>query len=459
MDNLVLAAKINAIENSSFVQISGPNPLIMPGEQGAWDDGMCEMCDILKDNGKYYLYYHATGRGESYRVGVAVSDNPLGPFVKHGTEPILDLTFGDGNDRYIACGSIIKESTDKYYLFYSLQRRDDMLNYYIGLATADNPLGPFKKFDGNPIMKNFGYVGGVTKRDGKYYMFNEYPTRVQAVDYGHISYAFADSPEGPWTTCRDEPAMPVADWGTWDDAGYSECNVKFDGTLFHMFYGGAKTHANRLLSQESMGYAYSADGRKFFKYGKNPVAHRENIAYGAAMAECCFLAEYPYVYVYHTLRYTKPWLPENKFAFENRKFPNMEHIGVQVLSLTEHFSVSYQAFALDTLASGETYTDPAKLPLSVMNARGFALSVSYRCDEDAAGDTPALLVHVKTGPSPNALTTEATYTFTLPSYPGKESRVDVGADDLCARFMQVEVENIDPTKPIRDVSVNVTLVG
>ena len=63
MDNLVLAAKINAIESSRFTQIPGPSPLILPGKPGAWDDGMCEMCDILKDDGKYYLYYHATGRG------------------------------------------------------------------------------------------------------------------------------------------------------------------------------------------------------------------------------------------------------------------------------------------------------------------------------------------------------------------------------------------------------------
>ena len=459
MENIVLSAKINAIESARFTQIPGPSPLLLPGKPGAWDDGMCEMCDILKDDGKYYLYYHATGRGESYRVGVAVADNPLGPFVKHGTEPILDLSFGDGNDRYIACGSILKESTGTYYLFYSLQQKNDELNYYIGLATADNPLGPFKKFEGNPIMKNFGYVGGVTKRGGKYYMFNEYPTRVQACDYGHISYAVADRPEGPWTPCKDAPVMPVEDWGTWDDAGYSESNVKFDGTLFHMFYGGAKTHANRLLSQESMGYAYSPDGRRFFKYGKNPVAHRENIAYGAAMAECCFITEYPYVYVYHTLRYSKPWLPEDEYAYENEKFPRMEHIGVQVLSLTEHFSVAMPALSVDTLAAGTSYHDVAKLPISVMNARAFALSVAYTCDAGMDADKPALLIKVKTGPSPDALSTEGTYTFSVPTYPGKASRVELGSNDLCARFMQIEVENIDGKHSIKDVSVMLTLEG
>lgn len=119
MNDEILNAKLSAIENTRFIHIPGPNPLIIPGESGSWDDGMLEMCDVLKDDGKYYLYYHATGAGESYRIGVAVAESPLGPFVKYGNAPILDLAaFGSGsNDRYIACGTVLKESTDKSICF------------------------------------------------------------------------------------------------------------------------------------------------------------------------------------------------------------------------------------------------------------------------------------------------------------------------------------------------------
>lgn len=445
-------ARIAAIEAQSFVQIPGPNPLLTPGEKGAWDDGMLEMCDILKDDGKYYLYYHATGRGESYRIGVAVADSPLGPFKKHGTEPILDLSFGGGSDRYIACGSILKEGTDRYYLFYSLQQKNDELNYYIGLATASHPLGPWTKYEGNPIMTNFGYVGGVTKRGGKYYMFNEYPTRVQACDYGHISYATADRPEGPWTPVKDAPCMPVEDFGTWDDAGYSESNVKFDGTLFHMFYGGAKTHADRLRSQESMGYAYSVDGTHFYKYGRNPVARREEIAYGAAMAECCFLAEYPNIYVYHTLRYTKAWTPSE---VENAKHPRMEHIGVEVLSLDARPAVSYPVLSCECLEKGKRFTDTWRLPLSVGFANAFSLSVSAEVE-----GTNTMLIKVYTGDGPDTLSTEPTYTFTTPRVPaGGLVRQTFTEPTLLARFMRIEVENpvISTAKAIRNIEVAIRL--
>ena len=103
MNNEFVNCKISSIENTNFIHIPGPNPLIVQGEKGAWDDEKLELCDILKDEGKDYLYYHATGNGNSYRIGVAVADDPLGPFVKYGDKPILDLeSFGHGNDKYIA---------------------------------------------------------------------------------------------------------------------------------------------------------------------------------------------------------------------------------------------------------------------------------------------------------------------------------------------------------------------
>ena len=57
----LLKTKIKVIENTKFIQIPGPNPILRQGKPGAWDDVMLEMCDILKDNDKYYLYYHTMG--------------------------------------------------------------------------------------------------------------------------------------------------------------------------------------------------------------------------------------------------------------------------------------------------------------------------------------------------------------------------------------------------------------
>lgn len=441
--------KIEAIENTKFIHIPGPNPLLVQGEKGAWDEEKLEVCDILKDEGKYYLYYHASGGGFGYRIGVAVADSPLGPFEKYGDKPILDLqNFGHGNDNYIACGSILKEGTDQYYLYYSLQQKDDPWNYYIGLATANHPLGPWKKHENNPIMQNFGYVGGITKKDGKYYMFNEYPTRIQADDYGTISVAVADAPEGPWTPCREHPVLDVEDWGTWDDAGYSECNVKYDGNLFHMFYGGAKTNKIRLCSKESIGYAYSTDGKHFTKYSFNPVAHRESVAFGAAMAEVCFLPEYPYIYLYHTLRYTKPWRKEDEPIF-----PLVEHIGAEVLCVADKFNVSYPVYTLNELKPNESAKDLSKLPLTVAEAKEMAITVSCSYSEKASHP---LNIRLYTATNPEEFDTIPYKTFTLNLAPGKKIQ-QTFRTDICAKFLCIVAENPDPVASVSDISVSATL--
>ncbi len=148
-----------------FIQIPGPNPIITPGPEGAWDDGATEAADAFRDVDTYYFYYHATGAGKGYRLGVATAKSPLGPFKKHGDKPVLDLGPKDSwDDLYVACAMVVKDGHQKYYMWYSgLGRSDKHRKWGIGLAIASHPLGPWQKYDGNPILEDFGYVGSVVK--------------------------------------------------------------------------------------------------------------------------------------------------------------------------------------------------------------------------------------------------------------------------------------------------------
>ena len=75
---------------SQFIQIPGPNPILVPSPSG-WDSGAVEAADIIKDNDTYYFYYHATGGGAGYQLGAATSDHPLGPWKKYEDNPILKV--------------------------------------------------------------------------------------------------------------------------------------------------------------------------------------------------------------------------------------------------------------------------------------------------------------------------------------------------------------------------------
>ncbi len=159
------------------MHIPGPNPIILPGPPGAWDDGVIEAADALRDGPTCYFYYHGTGQGKGYRLGVATASAPLGPFRKHGDRPILDLgPKGSWDDQGVACAMVVPDGPGKYWMWYfGIGASPAHAKWSIGLATAPHPLGPWQKFAGNPILKDFGYVGGVVHVGGKYHLYTAHP--------------------------------------------------------------------------------------------------------------------------------------------------------------------------------------------------------------------------------------------------------------------------------------------
>lgn len=344
---------------TQFIHIPGPNPILRPGPEGAWDDRYLEACEVLKDQHTYYFYYHATSARTGYQIGVAQAQHPLGPFVKHET-PLLALgPAGSWDEEGVACAFIIKEGTDRYLMWYS-GRAQDSLRWDIGLATASGPLGPWEKHPQNPVLAGFGYVGGVVRVGEQYHLYTEHPIGSTGPDYGTMSLAIAAAPEGPWEIVP-EPVLRQGGWGEWDDGGFSEGKVSFRSGLFHMFYGASKLHPQRIQSQESIGYAYSLDGRTFHKHPGNPVAPREANPDAAAFAEVHSLFEPPFIYLYHTLRYESE--------------PEAEHLGVQILATQRPFALTMPVLEVARLASGEQTTLAQCPPLAVGKAQQWSLTL------------------------------------------------------------------------------------
>lgn len=432
---------------SEFIQIPGPNPILIPGESG-WDSKVVEAADILKDHDTYYLYYHAVGEGGSYQLGVATADHPLGPWKKYEKNPILKVGHRDSwEDKHVACAYIVKENADKYYMWYSAKGsgRDKELGrnvWEIGLATASNPVGPWKKYENNPVLKDFGYVGGVVKHtNGKYYLYTAHVIGSVGPDYSPMALAIADQPEGPYVKYEGNPILKEGPWGSWDDGGYSEGEVYYHDGVFHMFYGGTKLHPTRILSRESIGYAYSFDGINFIKHPKNPVAVREMQPDGGAFAEVHAYQEGHLIYLFHTLRYNSRH--------------GVENLGVQVLATQRPFKVRMPILIKKAIAPGEVTSLDECRPLCLDNIT--TLSLTVECTYEAKTSKP-VGIHIKTSFDGLKYDTVDFQFHQLDLVEGQTVRqtFDVMTN---VKYMKVQLVNPNDSKEVKEVNIYATLGG
>ncbi len=452
------------IEKIDFIQIPGPNPVLKPGPEGTWDDLVVEAADAFEDLGTYYFYYHATNRRTgAYQLGVASATSPLGPFKKYGDKPILPVgPEGSWDDKHTACAFVMKllgEGEDpeegKYYMWYT--GCSDKWMWSIGLATASNPLGPWKKHKDNPVVKDFGYLGGVVKTDGKFRMYSAFPIMTPWAgweegkkrsltyhsDYSPLAMAISDRPEGPFVPYDGNPLMKQGDPGDWDDGGISEAEVMYDNGMYHMFYGGTRRVGPRT---ESVGYAYSFDGLEWFKYGRNPVAVHQADPNVAAFAEIHTVIERPFIYLYHTTRPAQ---------HEGQSHPWVEALGVQVLVTERPFRLDMPAVYLDELAGGKSTTLEDAKPIGLDKIS--QLSLTAECKYGDSAKQP-IVVHVVGSYDGVTYDTVDLYTLEHALQPGRLARKTFELESK-VRYIKVTVENPDPNASVSDVMITATLGG
>jgi len=442
------------IEQNKFIQIPGPNPVLTPGPEGSWDDHVVEAADAFRDVDKYYFYYHATGADKGYRLGVASADEPLGPFIKHGDEPILNLgEEGSWEDVHVACAYVMKAGEKEYYMWYSGCSED--IKWSIGLATAEDPLGPWKKYEHNPVLEDFGYLGSVVKHKGKYRIYAAHPihmpwarweqgrsrSKTYHTDYSPLAVAIGDKPEGPFRISEKNPLMVQGEPGDWDEGGISEAEVLYHNGMFHMYYGATERIGPRT---ESIGYAYSFDGFKFYKYGNNPVAiHRTN-PNAAAFAEVHAIIEPPFIYLYHTLRYERDG---------GERFPWHEHLGVQVLITQTPFSLDMPILNIEKLGPRQTTTLKDCPAIYLGSATKAALTA-----ECAYGEENAAPLQIYVYPSYNGIH------YDTAIKPPRHMRFRAGQSvretftlDTAVRYIKLKVSNPGSKTAVSNVKITVSL--
>ena len=202
--------------------------------------------DAACKDGKYYLYFPARDKDDIFRLGVAVSDKPEGPFK-------ADADYIPGS--YSIDPAVLQDDDGRYYIYYGGLWGGQLENWRSG-SFDENDRGPapdepavgpmFAELSedmhtfasepkhlvildekGEPIKagdEDRRYFEGpwMHKYQGKYYL--SYSTGTTH----YLVYATADSPDGPFTY-RGRLMEPVIGWTTHHSI------VQIDG-CWYMFY-------------------------------------------------------------------------------------------------------------------------------------------------------------------------------------------------------------------------------
>jgi arabinoxylan arabinofuranohydrolase len=144
-------------------------------------------CAIERKVGETYQYYYYFTAAQ--KIGVAVSDNPTGPFVDLG-KPLIDFRpKGVNGGQEIDPDVFFDPQSGKSYLYWG--------NGYMAVAELNEDMVSIKKGTVKILTPDHTFREGteVFYRDGKYYfMWSEDDTR--SPNY-KVRYGIADSPMGP----------------------------------------------------------------------------------------------------------------------------------------------------------------------------------------------------------------------------------------------------------------------
>ena len=186
--------------------------------------------DVAHKNGTYYMYFPLKDKNDVFRLGVAISDKPYGPF-KPQPEPIegsysIDpCLFEEDGEFYMYFGGLwggqLQRYRDNKYIGEGVIPEDDepalcprvvkMADDMLGFAEEPRDLVIVDK-EGNPLLqgdteKRFFEASWMHKYNGKYYF--SYSTG----DTHQICYAIGDNPYGPFVY-QGVILTPVVGWTT-----------------------------------------------------------------------------------------------------------------------------------------------------------------------------------------------------------------------------------------------------
>ena len=249
------------------------NPILSLGRAGEFDSQNIFAPAIVKERGKYFLFYAGGPSGPAnggdfvrYQLGLALSDDGT-HFVKRG-KPLLQL---GKRDNFHATPALLRNPAGnlhkidgRWQMVYCGNRADD-----VELATSDDGLD-WTKEEGSPIYRG-AYAPNLVQAGDELRMY-----------YVHKPRPGADGRTPPWeihlATGRDlrslqphsnNPMLSIAQ--PWERGALFYPYVLREDDTWIMFYAAYWAGQPDGVQRTAIGMALSRDGIDWNRYGGNPV--------------------------------------------------------------------------------------------------------------------------------------------------------------------------------------------
>jgi hypothetical protein len=207
---------LNASEIAHAVADSPESPfeyietILAPRGEGYWDGTTCHNPHIKEVDGKYCLFYigNSNKKMDTKRIGLAVADSLLGPW-KRPDKPLLDVSHDEEAwDNFCTSNpSFLKHPDGRYWLYYKSWNSREYYhctdpkirgNRKYGLAIAENLMGPYIKYKGNPVI-DFSGRGNNTQFEDACVWYEDRKFKIISRDmgvFGHTYGLYMESDDG-----------------------------------------------------------------------------------------------------------------------------------------------------------------------------------------------------------------------------------------------------------------------
>ena len=168
----------HAVADTPESEFKSVDVVFRPRGGDFWDSTTCHNPHIKKVDSKFCLFYmgNANKKTSTKRIGLSIADSVYGPWY-HADQPLLNVSDEPGawDNHCTTNPSFVRHPDGAYWLYYKSWNTEEHENYTdpkirgnrkYGIAIADQLQGPYRKYEGNPVIDYSGLGNNTQAEDG-----------------------------------------------------------------------------------------------------------------------------------------------------------------------------------------------------------------------------------------------------------------------------------------------------